>query len=93
MNPIIESHTVNETLVDDRSREPGGSSIAQGLVEPAEAKKSVMGWLVKALMLVVVVLGGVVFGLYKMRVDIPSLNTTRLYAQLDTLSAQRRRIL
>ena len=38
------------------------------------------------LMILVVLTGGVVFGLYKMRVDIPALNTPRLYAHLDSLS-------
>ena len=41
--------------------------------------------LVKPLMLVVVLIGGGVFGLYKMRVDIPPLNTHKLYAQLDSM--------
>ena len=50
--------------------------------------KSAMRRLMKPLMLVVVLIGGVVFGLYKMRVDIPRLNTSRLYAQLDTLGGR-----
>ena len=37
-------------------------------------------------MLVAAMFGGVVFGLYKMRVDIPSLNTSTIYAHLDSLS-------
>ena len=87
MNPVAESSMVNETLVDHRSRELNGSSIDQGLIEHAGAKKSsVMGWLVKALMLVAALFGGGVFGLYKMRVDIPALNTSKLYAHLDSLS-------
>ena len=47
--------------------------------------KSIMPRLVKASVLVVVLVIGGVFGLYKMRVDIPPLKTTRLYAQLDTM--------
>ena len=35
-----------------------------------------MGRLVRALMLVVALIGGAIFVLYKMRVDIPSLNTS-----------------
>ena len=41
--------------------------------------------LVKTLMLVVVLIGGGVFGLYKMRVDIPTLNTPKIYAYLDSM--------
>ncbi len=42
----------------------------------------------RALMLVVAVAGGAVFGLYKGRVEIPSLHTSRLYAYLDTMVAR-----
>ena len=38
---------------------------------------------VTTLMLVVALIGGGVFGLYKMRVDIPPLNTPKIYAYLD----------
>jgi membrane fusion protein (multidrug efflux system) len=87
MNPIAEPGMVNETLVDHRSRELNGTPIDRGLVEHAAAKKSsIMGRLVGALMLVAVLIGGAIFGLYKARVDIPSLNTSALYAHLDTLS-------
>ena len=41
--------------------------------------------LVKTLMLVVALIGGGVFGLYKMRVDIPPLNTPKIYAYLDSM--------
>jgi membrane fusion protein, multidrug efflux system len=41
--------------------------------------------LVRTLILVVALIGGVVFGLYKMRVDIPALNTPKLYAYLDSM--------
>ena len=84
MNPITESSMVNETLVDDRSRELNGSSIDQRLIEHAGANKSIMGRLVMTLMLVAVLIGGGVFGLYKMRVDIPALNTPKIYAHLDS---------
>ena len=40
------------------------------------------------LMLVVALIGGGVFGLYKMRVDIPALNTTKVYARLDHFVGQ-----
>jgi membrane fusion protein, multidrug efflux system len=87
MNPIAEPSMVNETLVHHRSGELNGSPIHQLHIEHAGAKKSsVMGRLVLAFMLFAVLIGGGVFGLYKMRVDIPSLNTSMLYAHLDTLS-------
>ncbi len=54
--------------------------------------KSVMRRLVKILMLVVVLIGGVVFGLYKMRVDIPALNTPKIYAHLDSLGVRVERM-
>ena len=73
MNPITESSMVTESLVDDRASELNGSPIDQPLVEPAGATKSIMGRLVMALMLAALVCGGAVFGLYKMRVDIPAL--------------------
>ena len=88
MNPITESSMVNETLVDDRSRELDGSSIDQRLIEHAGANKSVMRRLVTTLMLVVALIGGGVFGLYKMRVDIPPLNTPKIYAYLDSIGVR-----
>ena len=51
------------------------------LLEPS---KSVMRRLVRTLMLVAALFCGVVFGLYKMRVDIPALNTPKIYAHLDS---------
>ena len=47
--------------------------------------KFAMRWLVRTLMLVVALIGGGVFGLYKMRVDIPPLNTPKIYAYLDSM--------
>ena len=47
--------------------------------------KLVLRRLVKTLMLVVALIGGAAFGLYKMRVDIPALNTSTIYAHLDTM--------
>jgi membrane fusion protein, multidrug efflux system len=47
--------------------------------------KSAMWRLVIILVLVVALIGGGVFGLYKMRVDIPALNTPKLYANLDSV--------
>ena len=91
MNPIAESSMVNETLVDHRSRELNGSPIDQPLIEPAGANKSVMRRLVRTLMLVAALIGGAVFGLYKMRVDIPALNTPKIYAHLDSLSVHAER--
>ena len=87
MNPITESSMVNETLVDHRSQASSTARPSTNVsVEHAGAKKSVMGRLVIALMLVAALIGGGVFGLYKMRVDIPALNTSKLYAHLDSLS-------
>ena len=88
MNPITESSMVNETLVDDRSRELDGSSIDQRLIEHAGANISVMRRLVRTLMLVVALFSGGVFGLYKMRVDIPPLNTHKIYAYLDSMGVR-----
>ena len=39
----------------------------------------------ETLMLVVALISGGVFGLYKMRVDIPPLNTPKIYAYLDSM--------
>ena len=96
MNPVTESSMVTETSVDHRSSELNGSSselngspIDQPLiedVEPAGATKSIMGRLVMVLMLAALVLGGVVFFLYKKRVDIPALSTRKIYAHIDSLS-------
>jgi membrane fusion protein (multidrug efflux system) len=92
MNPIHEPSTVNETLVDDRSRGLNGSSVDPRLIEPAGANKSVVRWLVGALLLVVVLICGGVFGLYKMRVDIPLLNTPKIYAYLDSMGVRAEQI-
>jgi len=43
---------------------------------------------VTTLILVVASAGAVVFGLYKMRVDIPSLHTTKIYAHLDDIAVR-----
>jgi membrane fusion protein (multidrug efflux system) len=85
MNPITESSMVNETMVDDRSKELDGSSIDQRLIEHAGANKSVMRRLVRTSMLVAALISGGVFGLYKLRVDIPLLNTPKIYAYLDSM--------
>jgi membrane fusion protein, multidrug efflux system len=85
MNPLTETSMVNETLVDARSSELNGSPIDQNLMENAGANKSFMRLLVRSLLLVAALFGGVVFGLYKMRVDIPALNTTKIYARLDSM--------
>ncbi|WP_435018312.1 efflux RND transporter periplasmic adaptor subunit [Tundrisphaera sp. TA3] len=42
----------------------------------------------RILMIAAALIGGVAFGLYKFRVDIPSLQTSRLYAQIDVLAAR-----
>jgi membrane fusion protein, multidrug efflux system len=44
--------------------------------------------LVTTLMLVIALVSGGVLGLYKMRVDIPPLNTTKIYAYLDYIGAR-----
>ncbi len=50
--------------------------------------KMVIGRLVKTLMIVVVLIGVGVGVMYKKQVNIPALNTTKLYANLDLLSAR-----
>ena len=50
--------------------------------------KPVLRRLVKASLLVAVLLGGVVFGLYKMRVAIPGVDTPKFYASLDALAVR-----
>ena len=93
MNPVAESSMVNETLVEHRSRELKGSSNNQGLTLHAGAKKSSIGGrLVMMLVLFAALSGGVVFGMYKMRVDIPSLKTSTLYANLDNMSVHVERL-
>ena len=51
--------------------------------------KFAMRRLVRTLMLVAALISGGVFGLYKMRVDIPLLNTPKIYAYLDSMSKMR----
>ena len=85
MNPITESSMVNETLVHGPLRELDGSSTDEPLIEDAGANKSTMRRLARTLMLVVALISGGVFGLYKMRVDIPPLNTSKIYAYLDSM--------
>ena len=50
--------------------------------------KFAMRRLVRTLMLVVALISGGVFGLYKMRVDIPPLNTPKIYAYLDSMGVR-----
>jgi membrane fusion protein, multidrug efflux system len=88
MNPITDESMVNETVVDDRAENTSGPPIDPSLIDDAGRNKSVMGRLVRTLMLVVAVIGGVVFGLYKMRVDIPALDTPQIYAYLDSMGAR-----
>ena len=85
MNPVTESSLFNETLVDDRPSEFVGSTIDPHLIEHAVANKSVMRRLVRTFMLFVALIGGGVLVLYKMRVDIPPLNTPKIYAYLDSM--------
>jgi membrane fusion protein, multidrug efflux system len=92
MNPIHEPSTVNQPLVNDRPRQLNGSSVDPSLIEPEGANKSVMRWLVRGLMLVVVLICGGIFGMYKMRVDIPQLNTPRIYAYLDSMGVRAEQI-
>ena len=54
--------------------------------------KFAMRWLVRTLMLVVALISGPVFGLYKMRVDIPPLNTPKIYAYLDSMGMHAERM-
>jgi membrane fusion protein (multidrug efflux system) len=50
--------------------------------------KIILRRLVVVLLLVGVVLSGAVFGMYKMRWNIPALNTTKIYANLDSLATR-----
>ena len=86
MNPVTESNMVNETLVDDRSRVFAGSTIDQHPqpIEHAGASKSLLGRLARTFLLVVALFGGVVFALYKTHVNIPALNTSKVYAYIDS---------
>jgi membrane fusion protein (multidrug efflux system) len=88
MNPMAESSTPHENLVDERAREYDGASIDDRLMEQAGAGKPILRRLVKTLMLVLALLGGGVFVLHKVRADIPALNTSELYASLDSISAR-----
>ena len=45
-----------------------------------------------SLMLVIAILGGGIFGLYKMRLNIPGVNTSKIYVQLDTVNANAIRL-
>ena len=49
-----------------------------------------MGWLLGTLILIAALVSGGVFGLYKMRVDIPALNTAKIYAHLDSLGPREK---
>jgi membrane fusion protein, multidrug efflux system len=92
MNPIAESSKVNEASVGDEVRELDGSPIDQRDVEQPGANKSVIRSLMKTLMLIVALIGGAVFGLYKMRVDIPALNTQKIYAHIDSMVVHAERM-
>jgi membrane fusion protein (multidrug efflux system) len=48
--------------------------------------------LVRTLMLVAALIGGAAFGMYKMRMDVPSLNTTKIYAYLDSMVMRAERM-
>jgi membrane fusion protein, multidrug efflux system len=86
MNPMIAPDIVHEPLVDPRSTGLNGSPVDQSLVEQAGPNKaSVLGRLVKSLMLVAALVGGAILILYKMRVDIPSLNTSKIYSHIDSM--------
>ena len=93
MNPTTESGMANETLVGDRSREHVGPPVVQRPVvqrplEHAGPKKSLLRRLVKTTMLFAALIAGGVFGLYKMRVNIPALKTSEVYAQIDSAIAR-----
>ena len=76
-NPVM---TPIESIGQDPHRRPGSNPI-----QPALQR------LVKTVMLVALLAGGVVFGLYKKRVDIPALNTTKLYKNLDYMAVRAER--
>ncbi len=90
MNPIDEPNMAHPPLVDDHATQLGRSTIDPHVIERAAATKSVMRRLVKTVMMTAIVAGGVVIAMYKMRVDIPALNTPKIYAYLDAMSVRRR---
>jgi membrane fusion protein, multidrug efflux system len=47
--------------------------------------KLILRRMVKPLLLLALLIGGAVFGLYKMRVDLPGLNTPKIYAHIDSM--------
>ena len=73
MNPTTESSTVNEPTDNNQSNEAEGSSSDRRLIPR----------LVRTLVLFAALISSVIFGLYKMRVEIPALKTPKIYAFLD----------
>jgi membrane fusion protein (multidrug efflux system) len=88
MNPMTESSVVAEPLVDSRTSHIVGGSHGPHGHEPPPPRPSILRRLIKTLFLTILLTGGAVFGMYKMRVNIPALNTTKLYAHIDDLGAR-----
>jgi len=72
----------NHVETQSRDHETTDTSVTPN----APAERGIVRRLVKASMFLLVVISGAVFGLYKMRVDIPGVSTTKLYAALDDIS-------
>ncbi|WP_435009595.1 efflux RND transporter periplasmic adaptor subunit [Tundrisphaera lichenicola] len=73
---------------EDRAAHASVPAIEPSVTDEAVRSKSILGRVVRALMLTVVVIGGAILAMYKMRVDIPSLNTSQIYAHLDSAVAR-----
>ena len=78
MNPTTESSTVNEPTDNNQSNEAEGSSSDRRLIPR----------LVRTLVLFAALISSVIFGLYKMRVEIPALKTPKIYAFLDVMGVR-----
>ncbi len=57
-----------------------------------QPNQSLLRRLVRALLVAVVLIGGAVFVLYKMRPEIPGLNNHKFYAQLDAVAARAEKV-
>ena len=86
MHSITESGTDTATMLDERSKVPAtASSHDSRPAEPHQPRKSILRRLIRAVVMSALGLCGVVFGMYKMHVDIPALQTPKLYAFIDSM--------
>jgi membrane fusion protein, multidrug efflux system len=92
MNPITDGNMDNQPVAHDQAANSSGPPVDQPLIDDPGRNKSIVGLLVKTLVMTVVLIGSVVLVLYKMRVDIPALNTSRIYTYLDSMNARAGRL-